>query len=367
MPGRAASELDPASLSVIYTSAFAENAWQDAVEFIVDRLDAFLVVLSLRVSRDGVPTIGVQSFRDQGRTLWQRYWESHAFSGTFDYDRMEAGQIYPLSESALDDEAVQRINTELLEPLGAGETYCLPIGKPGHASAYLIWIKRRGETISADERAWCTAAFPHLSRAIAAYQRLRQAELAARLAGSALDHLAIGVAALDSSDRILFANREAERLIAQSDDLGIHGDRLVALRPDLLHQLAAARTAPQATRVRGKDEQGIGVLITPAGGRDEMGPDSRPERAIYFHESGSPTRVPERIVADLLGLPRNEARLAALLARGLTLREVAAELGVTENTARTYSKLVYSKLGISRQADLVRIVLRSVAMLVDET
>ena len=57
--------------------------------------------------------------------------------------------------------------------------------------------------------------------------------------------------------------------------------------------------------------------------------------------------------------------LAILLSEGATLREAAKELGITENSARTYSKRIFMKAGVGRQADLIRLILRSVAMFGD--
>ena len=56
-------------------------------------------------------------------------------------------------------------------------------------------------------------------------------------------------------------------------------------------------------------------------------------------------------------------QLAALLASGLSLSEAAEKLEFTENTVRSYCKTILSKTGVGRQADLVRLVLRSVAVL----
>lgn len=55
-----------------------------------------------------------------------------------------------------------------------------------------------------------------------------------------------------------------------------------------------------------------------------------------------------------LGLTPAEARLAARLRFGLSLKEAAEELGISVNTARNQLKAVFEKLGVNRQADLVR-------------
>jgi DNA-binding CsgD family transcriptional regulator len=61
----------------------------------------------------------------------------------------------------------------------------------------------------------------------------------------------------------------------------------------------------------------------------------------------------------MFGLTPAESRLAAALASGLALEAAAQAEGWTLNSAKTYLKSVFGKLGVSRQADLVRVVLTS--------
>jgi len=57
------------------------------------------------------------------------------------------------------------------------------------------------------------------------------------------------------------------------------------------------------------------------------------------------------------GLTPAEARVAVRMARGSSTARVARELGVSLETVRTHLKRIYAKLGTTRQADLVRILL----------
>jgi len=57
-----------------------------------------------------------------------------------------------------------------------------------------------------------------------------------------------------------------------------------------------------------------------------------------------------------------EARLAAALATGATLEQIAAAHRVTEATLRSQLRSIFSKTGTSRQAELVRLALRGVAL-----
>jgi pimeloyl-ACP methyl ester carboxylesterase/DNA-binding CsgD family transcriptional regulator len=61
-----------------------------------------------------------------------------------------------------------------------------------------------------------------------------------------------------------------------------------------------------------------------------------------------------RMYRDAFGLTPAEARLAAALRDGLSLKEAAAKLNISVNTARNQIKSVFEKLGVNRQGDLIR-------------
>jgi len=68
-------------------------------------------------------------------------------------------------------------------------------------------------------------------------------------------------------------------------------------------------------------------------------------------------------IAELFGLLPCEARMAMLISQGASIAEAADKLSIKLETARTYSKRIYSKMGLRGQADLVRTVLTSVLTL----
>lgn len=67
------------------------------------------------------------------------------------------------------------------------------------------------------------------------------------------------------------------------------------------------------------------------------------------------------------GLTRSEARLAAHLCDGVSLQDTAQALGWTSETARSYSKQVYAKLGVAGQTGVVRRLLLSAVWLAEAT
>lgn len=356
--------IDASTLEAIYTGGFQDEPWREVVDMLCERLDAMILTLAFRTVREGMPSIGVQTFRGNGQLVWDAFFKKYRDIKTFSYEKMTPGNVYPLSEFAPENAAdLQRIRTEMHEPMGVGEAYAMPLGDRNIAVAYLVWVKPAYLPITPDEMQWAKLIAQPLTRAVSGYHRMRVAELSSRLAADALGRLEVGVVSIDREGQIVFSNDSAQRLVSLCPDIGIHGGRLVMARPELAVKLEASRLSPQVAQLCSYQNTMVGLMMTPVqGGRDELGPSSRPERAIYMHESTRSAQIPETLIAELFGLSRPEAKLAALLCAGLTLREAAAEMQIAENSARTYSKIAFSKLGVSRQAELVRHILTSVAI-----
>ena len=75
--------------------------------------------------------------------------------------------------------------------------------------------------------------------------------------------------------------------------------------------------------------------------------------------SGFARRTDNRctVAARFFGLSRAESRVAASLAEGRSVSDMARAFNRTEGGVRWTLKQIYRKLGISRQSDLVRLVL----------
>jgi DNA-binding CsgD family transcriptional regulator len=63
------------------------------------------------------------------------------------------------------------------------------------------------------------------------------------------------------------------------------------------------------------------------------------------------------IATEIFGLSESQKQLAAYVANGLSLSEIAEKMGITANTARTHLERVYEKVGVRTQPALVRVLL----------
>jgi DNA-binding CsgD family transcriptional regulator len=63
----------------------------------------------------------------------------------------------------------------------------------------------------------------------------------------------------------------------------------------------------------------------------------------------------------LLGFTGVESEVAAALALGLDVKEIAAHLGITPGTTRWHPKQMFARTGTRSQADLTRVLVGSLA------
>jgi DNA-binding CsgD family transcriptional regulator len=87
-----------------------------------------------------------------------------------------------------------------------------------------------------------------------------------------------------------------------------------------------------------------------------LSPGAAPGVLIMIGDSEARGRVRQGDLIKIYALTPAEADLALTLGAGATLREVAAERGVSYATARSQLYAVLEKTGVHRQADLTRLI-----------
>lgn len=212
---------------------------------------------------------------------------------------------------------------------------------------------------------------PHI---VSAYKLSRQFDGIRRLSddlSDALDLSPLGVFFLDDKGTIRYANRTAERMVAQSLGVVVKDGRLAAYWPDAarrLDTLLKAATAPEAELRRG------GTMALPSPKRTlplslTVAPVTS-ERLSFFTRGRSVVvcisdlemggSIPEQSLRDLFLLTRGEARVAMALFEGFSTKEVAQNLGLSVNTVRVHMSSIFNKTGTNRQSDFLRLMLRAV-------
>ena len=237
----------------------------------------------------------------------------------------------------------------------------------------------RGEAapkFSALDRVRCEALLPHLRRALHIHNLIDRSESLGTLYSQAIGRLSVGTLVLDDSGKVLEQNLIARELLAANDGLKLVGGRLEASYPSdnrELQQLirgAFARHSGDPLAVasamsvsRPSGQVSLGVVVEPVPSQEWAEGKGQPAVVVYIRDAAGKSLASTAAAKQLFNLTPAETALAMELANGLSLEEAAEALNIRRNTARAHLRSIFSKTGVRRQTELVRIMLNSVAAL----
>ena len=122
------------------------------------------------------------------------------------------------------------------------------------------------------------------------------------------------------------------------------GERAQAWRTAFAKALAGEAPAPVVL-----DEEPMAEMVLR---REELAGDTTVVGALRMAHSAA--GIPAEVLAGHFGISQSEARLAALICDGFSLKEAALALGWTEESTRTCSKAIFARMGAHGQPALVR-------------
>ncbi len=255
-----------------------------------------------------------------------------------------------------------------LLPRGIGSELGTVIAAPsGDVIALTVQRRFQNGKTSATMVAEANALRPHIARAILFANRAALTGPSSDLVSGLMATLSCGIACLNVAGRVLLANPALERFAL--DGLSMVNARLktankadqpaldALIRRALVPGLPAGHVLAPVSRPSGRRALLVGALPLSAG-RQARFLDSAFRCRALVTVIDPDAAIPERIEPALrsLELSPAEARLAALVGGGLSPREAAERLVLTEGTARTRLKQIFEKVGLSRQSELARLV-----------
>ena len=281
--------------------------------------------------------------------------DSHIVHSTALYTAEELRTSRAYNEALLRSSYQDGVRVRLDGPAGSHIGWCLadPVTRGG-------W--------GADQLALITGLLPHIRQFVRVRQALgERAALNASLA-TLLDNTGIGVLHLDQWGRILVANDRARTLLRRGGGLvdwgGLLQARLSADTDQLEQLMAQALPAAGGPALSGsmliRRPSGLpqlAVHVIPVGNRHWAYGARQVAVLVLIVEPGRRARIDPTVVAAVLGLTPAESRVAAALAEGASVRDIAQATGRQANSVRFLLKQIYRKQGLSGQAALVRLVL----------
>jgi DNA-binding CsgD family transcriptional regulator/PAS domain-containing protein len=221
--------------------------------------------------------------------------------------------------------------------------------------------RSQGEMTERDRAAF-RQLMPHLQRVLHLQSILKAHEARGLTLEAACDTAADGLFIVDAGGHVLYANRAALRLLAHGASLHLSREgRLQAGQPAedaaMRRQIAAACSseAPgeRAAYLKFTGRNGLPLVATVSPVRAEQA-GQRVRCCILAVQDIWKARSIDPVKIELaLGLTKAEARLVGKLAEGMSMRDAAAGLGITYNTARTQLSSALQKTGLRRQNELM--------------
>jgi DNA-binding CsgD family transcriptional regulator/GAF domain-containing protein len=376
-------------IGLIYQGPLESQPWQSALPVLRRALDAQVASLVLRPPTAGDEGVILNSLRpdankSQGEDSladpddWELKIYREEFFALDPFLNLPPGQVIALEDILNDAELVASdYYLHYLKPINLFRILGVDAVEPGGMLARLRFSRRRSEAgFSPRERALLETITPHLQRAIQIYAQLNRTRSERDLYAGAVDQLSVATIILDEQARLLNTNAIAKAMLEQADGISLRGEYLHISGRDTNSRLqSAVKTiiAAQQKREtsvvralsvpRSGDRSDLGLVVRPVPASQWSEGQSSPCAAIFISDPDLQEHASQAVLGELLGLTPAESNLAILLARGLSLTESSEAQNISLHTARAQLKSIFSKTGVSRQAELVRLILKSVASL----
>jgi DNA-binding CsgD family transcriptional regulator len=231
-----------------------------------------------------------------------------------------------------------------------------------------VFFHERDGRINGETRRRISLLAPHVRRAVLVGRLLAAKKAEAAELADTFDRLHAAVFLVDTKGRIVHANSAGRSLLSERDPLYASGGRLSAVdtASDKLFEEAflAAGNGDVAIDVKGislplvaRDGEDYVVHILPltSGARRRTGAIYAAAAAVFAHKAKLPTPSPLEVIARRYKLTPMELRVLLGIVEVGGAPEVAEALGISPTTVRSHLAGLFEKTGVSRQADLVKL------------
>lgn len=359
-----------------YEAAADEALWTGMAAEIAFSLESTSAVLKLHGAGDEVRLLEstenlLVSDRQQS---WAAHWHRHDLwverSARF-------GVLRVVTDHDLVSPVEQRNSGFYQEWLRALDIYHMvgAVFPSGDAALGVLGIHRpeKAGAYEDADRQKVSILLPHLQRALWLSQQFSAATARHAVGEEALMRIDAAVFAVDARCRIMTLNVRGEALLRLADGLAmrqgrlalhdnLQDQRMVQLVRSCIQTVAGHPSPPGAAMALSRiDRLPLTMIVAPLR-PDGLLASARPLALVIVRDPEAATPA-ATCLRELFGFTRTEAVIAADLASGLSLKNVADRRGIGAATVRSHLKRILSKTDTHRLAEAVALIARSVASL----
>lgn len=360
----------PDLTELLYDAALAPHLWNRFVDALAQEIGAPSVMLHLYTPAAGDPGVAVSCGLSAG---FVHSYAEHFFASDpwLDAGRdLPAGALMPLLDLHIERLTAHPFYLRWMRPqqLSPFATLAGALLKQRDRVLASLHIFQLGSSASGHQAgvSLLRRLMPHLQRAVVIHRQLMQSEQRSSALAAALDRLDLGVLLVENDGRLQMANRRGRQILSTADGLQLGANGLQALQAAAsaqLHKVLVRLTAPGPETVellalpRAAGRPPLLVLAQ----RGEPWPSrlpGRPPVTLFVRRSDETPEIPAQVLQQLYALTPAEIRLAQQIGQGLSLDAAAERLHIKRETARVQLRHIFAKTGVSRQAELVCLLLR---------
>ena len=278
------------------------------------------------------------------------------------YDEFRAGRFY----------------REWAQPQGWIDAANAVLEKSATSCAYLSVVRNEVSGMVDDEmRRRLQLVVPHVRRAVRTGKVIDLSQAEAATFADILDGLSPAIFLIDADGLIVHDNAAGRAVLDKGDLLrGVHG-RLTAIDPQVDQALHAAFVAVnkdaetggkgRALPMKGRAGERYVAHVLPltAGENRKAGAASNAVAALFVRKAELEAEPSSEVIGRTYKLTPTELRVLRAIVNVGGVRQVAGNLGVADTTIKTHLGRLFEKTGVSRQADLVKLVAGYSSVLVD--
>jgi DNA-binding NarL/FixJ family response regulator len=359
----------------IYDCALEPQRWENTICAIAELLDSQRCALGIHDHANGCNDLMFQvGWNDEyhGQLHEEKYSRLNPFFTHFDV--LPIGAVTTQAMVVKDEEFfASRYYQEWIKPQGLRDMIAVKALQTAQRSGLLVANRmesrpRYGEA----EVRLLTLLSPHVCRAVAISDALNLKTIRTEALEATLNALACSVYLTDRHGRVVFMNRAAEHQVKTSNAIRVENSQLIPA--DRSARTALAKAIDEAIADKSEKSYGGFTLAIPEGRNAGLVatilPLTRGERqnicgassavsAVFVQDPVVVPTLPGDAFAKLYGLTGSELRVLLALAPGLSVKEAAEMLGISETTAKTHLQHIYVKTGTSKQTELMHLFLSS--------
>ena len=356
-------------VEAIYDCALDPNRWQETIRLTAELCQSQVCIISVHDYTNGHSELAYNlGYTEKFIRLHEEKYA--AMNPFFDLWRM-----LPIGEVAtqamlIDDHEYResRFYREWCKPQRFYDAIMFKILQTDHRVGWWSAHRLEGSPRYADADARLVALLsPHVCRAITVSDALNLQTIRSEALEVTLNALTSGVYLVDLLGRIIYMNRPAEQQIEKGYAVRIEKNRLAptdrttrttlaAAIDEAIHD-EAATTSGFSLALPATEGAGLVATILPLnrGERQNVCGAFAAMAAIFVQDPFVAPPFPGEAFAKLYSLTGSELRVLLAIAPGLSVKEAAEVLGISETTAKTHLQHIYEKTGTSKQTELLHL------------